>query len=600
MRSLLFSSLSRHAAATPSSSASHPHPNSHSHPHPHPHSHSHPHSCASSKPTSTDTTPPTPAAAAAAAAASAASHRSSSTNSGSRTPKHAPSKPDDATVTVTVKPIRSASPSTCSSSAASVVSSSGLDAAMVKRGRVKREASSSLSPSSPPSTTTTSLCRPTTPTSPVQIPNEHSGRETAHGAVKRHAAHRTRHPHHVHSPEALSPSLAALLAVTDIPRQTRRRRRTARPLTVDEIVSDQHVSEKELSLTLGRGPLDLLLSPPEDLADDYVSASESNVGSAKARTTSADSIPSLGDSFVTDMVSSVDTPGSVGSSSHRRRLSPMRRSLEPVRSPSDATEKHPLAADGLGLDLDDMDGMDFHVFEQPADEVDKPQFLEPFKPLRSVFKSNLTASLRALRSAAKSFSGINFPSIPPDDLLTRSILTIDANVPYADERRPPVTEEMPSAELRRYLNPTTSSHIDPQPAPSRPFAASIQMQTYKVQRSRSPQWSPPSSPRSPYPAASPQTASATSPSHQHQHQHQQQPARPGNQTPVPGMRQREMRENPDFIRIAVMEMAMRKRGKLDNQRPGRARWALPPRRPSMRPYEIGPNGVPARWTPVNY
>lgn len=64
------------------------------------------------------------------------------------------------------------------------------------------------------------------------------------------------------------------------------------------------------------------------------------------------------------------------------------------------------------------------------------------------------------------------------------------------------------------------------------------------------------------------------------------------------MRPREMRENSDFIRIAVMEMAMRKRGKLDDQRPGRARWALPPRKHSTAPYEIGPNGVPSRWVSI--
>jgi hypothetical protein len=66
------------------------------------------------------------------------------------------------------------------------------------------------------------------------------------------------------------------------------------------------------------------------------------------------------------------------------------------------------------------------------------------------------------------------------------------------------------------------------------------------------------------------------------------------------MRQREIRENSDFIRIAVMEMAMRKRGKLDDQQPGRARWALPPRKTSSKPYEIGANGVPSRWIPVSH
>jgi hypothetical protein len=66
----------------------------------------------------------------------------------------------------------------------------------------------------------------------------------------------------------------------------------------------------------------------------------------------------------------------------------------------------------------------------------------------------------------------------------------------------------------------------------------------------------------------------------------------------PVARQRDMRENSDFIRIAVMEMAMRKHGKLDDQKPGRAKWALPPRKPSTKPYEIGENGVPVRWIAV--
>jgi hypothetical protein len=198
-----------------------------------------------------------------------------------------------------------------------------------------------------------------------------------------------------------------------------------------------------------------------------------------------------------------------------------------------------------------------------------------------------------LRQAARSFSNLNFPSIPPEDFLTRSILTIDPQVPYTDERRPPPLEEEPTAALRRYLNPTTTARLEkPQlPASSsgpvlRTFTASIQMQTYKVQRSRS---APPTLNRSPSPLAGGGAYSAAQ-------------SAPTSQTkpslaeyPSPGPRQREMRENPDFIRIAVMEMAMRKRGKLSEQRPGRARWALPPRKPSSRPYVVGPDGVPARW-----
>jgi hypothetical protein len=71
-------------------------------------------------------------------------------------------------------------------------------------------------------------------------------------------------------------------------------------------------------------------------------------------------------------------------------------------------------------------------------------------------------------------------------------------------------------------------------------------------------------------------------------------------TPAVGplARQRGMRENSDFIRIAVMEMMMRKNGKLDDKMPGRARWALPPRKPSNKAYEIGEGGVPVRWIPT--
>ena len=63
----------------------------------------------------------------------------------------------------------------------------------------------------------------------------------------------------------------------------------------------------------------------------------------------------------------------------------------------------------------------------------------------------------------------------------------------------------------------------------------------------------------------------------------------------PVTRQRDMRENSDFIRVAVMEMRMRRNGKLDENAPGRARWALPPRRVSTAVYEIGEGGVPLRW-----
>jgi len=347
------------------------------------------------------------------------------------------------------------------------------------------------------------------------------------------------------------------------------------------------VSEKELSLSLSRSPLDLLLSPPDDLDYDDTSLSESALGSVlSTRTVSVESMPSLSDSLPLDAQSAFDFSPLTPSPRGRRRSRPTRLSLEPVSSPPGEPDAHPLSVP------DPIEELDFRVFQRASEKEKKDHIAFHYLPLRSAFKSNLTASLRAIRSAARSFSAFSLPSIPPDDFLTRSMLTIDPKVPYTDERRPPVLDEEPSAALRRYLNPTSNSRIESPPAaysPLRPYTASIQMQTYKVQRSRD----MPTSRQVQLPA--PSTTGQTTP-------YQPPPQNP-HQTafsyPPGTMRQREMRENSDFIRIAVMEMAMRKMGKLSDERPGRARWALPPRKPNARPYEVRADGVPSRWVPVS-
>jgi hypothetical protein len=358
-------------------------------------------------------------------------------------------------------------------------------------------------------------------------------------------------------------------------------------LTADVIIADERsLSEKEFSWSLSRGsPMEVLMSPPDSLDEEFLGSDCGSV--SMARTLSVDSMPSLGDSFGTECISSIDTPRSSSPQPlHRRKASPIRSCLGPIRSPPDSIVEHPLSPEPQ-----DEDGLDSLGLQSTGSDATTSYQFIPFKPLRAVFKSNLTASLRALRSAAKSFSNLNFPTIPPDDLITRSILTMDPKVPYADERRPPVTEEIPSAELRRYLNPTTRLSRETQSRPLQQpgtFAASIQMQTYKIQRSRPTD----AAARNAYPSASPLSPSSAA------GQPAPTPAQ-DSMPPLPAMRQREMRENPDFIRIAVMEMLMRRRGKLDNSKPGRARWALPPRKTSTKPYAIGPDGVPERWVPLS-
>ncbi|KAK3302296.1 uncharacterized protein B0T15DRAFT_404217 [Chaetomium strumarium] len=438
--------------------------------------------------------------------------------------------------------------------------------------------------------------RPMNASTPVQIPVRPKSRDAAH-PQKAHRSHGDRKSHSsarrlrdTHSPDAIPPSVAALLAITNIPPpkggRSMRQTRTEKRMTVESIIERAQESEKELSLKLSKGPMDILLMAPEDLEADDTSTCGSGPGSfLSARTISLDSMPSLSNSFTTATLSSFESPRTPP---RRRKIQPTRRSLEPVSSPPGELENHPLSSPEI-----EVDELDFRVFGSKDEAPDKKSSRLPFRPLKSAFKSNLTASLRALRQAARSFSNLNFSSIPPEDFLTRSILTIDPQVPYTDERRPPPLEEEPTAALRRYLNPTTTARLEkPQTVSSGPvlrsFTASIQMQTYKVHRPRS---APASSDRGPYPSVGPSSTPQSSESSQ---------PKPVTEYPTPGPRQREMRENPDFIRIAVMEMAMRKSGKLSSKRPGRARWALPPRKPSTRPYVIGPDGVPARWVSVTH
>ncbi len=496
--------------------------------------------------------------------------------------------------------------------------------------------------------------RPPTPTSPVQIPIKASGHETAHTRKSKHRHYQDpdswrssrqsqarsssrRQSHLVYSPDSIPPSVAALLANTSIPpprpsrslRQSRNfsgDRLSEKRMTVNSIIERAQEVEQEFSMSLSKSPLDVLLTAPEDLEDDddaFISDSTPNP-TLSTRTVSLESMPSLSDSVVTGTISSYDSPLTPTRRPSGRKARPTRRSLTPVSSPpGQRVSDHPLSmvsTDGASDSDVDVDSLDFRVFQpatpDPLAKTTESRF--PLQPLKSAFKSNLTASLRALRNAARAFPNFNLTSIPPEDFLTRSLLTIDPRIPYTDERRPPPLEEEPSAALRRYLNPTSGARIDPRLSaaqmlspPVMPsasllmaspllastagaapgaagqarstFTASIQLQTYRVRRSRH---APPSSRSSSSgPGSTPPPPSGRSP--------------PGMSEYHPfGQRQRELRENSDFIRIAVMEMAMRRVGKLDDRKPGRARLALPPRKMDGKPYVVGADGVPARWASV--
>jgi hypothetical protein len=171
--------------------------------------------------------------------------------------------------------------------------------------------------------------------------------------------------------------------------------------------------------------------------------------------------------------------------------------------------------------------------------------------------SNLTASLRVLKSAARSFTSLTAVATAlqqPEDYLTRSILSITPQ--YTDERRPALRDEEPTPALRRYLNPWSSVHDET------PCTGAVQMQTYNITgRSKS--------------------------------------GRAGRTEKLdeescacgPNVRQREVRENADFLRVIVLEMNMRREGKLSDTAQGKARYMLPPRQAS----KLRTVGDPSRW-----
>lgn len=391
----------------------------------------------------------------------------------------------------------------------------------------------------------------------------------------------------------LPPAVAALLANTAIPRPGRRpqsikRNEQYQRLTVDAVLN--HNSKKECSYnSIERSPLDLLLSPPDDLDDADVDSDSASPSYMTSTTMSSEDMgtPSLIDS------SSREASPSPGNfpltpsfrARQQRRVTPNRkqeRVREPANSPPpEIVTDHPLSES----DTINVEELDFRVFSTSKTEKSEDESSPPTpKPRKSAFKSNLTASLRALRSAATALSNLAAPTIRPDDFLTRSIMTLDPRVPFTDERMPPRLEDMgegvATPALRRYLNPTTNAPIEAhvphslvQTSAPHKITASIQLQTYKV------------SAKALKPVVPKRGSSSVS-------------AESRIVEKGAAVKQRDMRENSDFIRVAVMEMLMRRNGKLADNVPGRARWALPPRQASTKEYVVT-DGVPARWIGVS-
>ncbi|KAJ5690254.1 hypothetical protein N7462_004646 [Penicillium macrosclerotiorum] len=390
----------------------------------------------------------------------------------------------------------------------------------------------------------------------------------------------------------LPTSVASMLNATAIPVprrswSTRRPRKLPRGNHVEEFsrMMQEGLKSKDDYLLGGSGntPLDILLSPPDEDHDRYSTGNESELEpSFSARSLSSDSMPSLEPDVGSPCSSSLPPTPASHKSSERRHLR--------YSTSEDCALNHPL----LETEMDDLEIVEFENPDEPIRQAgDEPSkrsaSFGTFPRLRSSFKSNLTASLRAIKSAAQSVSTFTTPSVQPEDFLTRSLFTITPEM--TDDRRPPPMKEPPSPALRRYLNPTPISpaemcvyHDHPRdkqdPAGSCPV--SIQMQTYRRSRDRG---------------------------HRRNHFHVV-PSKNRDQyytfdPEVPPMsRQREPRENSDFLRMVVLEMNMRRSGKLREDIPTRARIMLPPRK--SNPYRLSGDyedhdndTVPSRWVGVS-
>ncbi|KAF1973842.1 hypothetical protein BU23DRAFT_463453 [Bimuria novae-zelandiae CBS 107.79] len=420
---------------------------------------------------------------------------------------------------------------------------------------------------------------------PVVIPLRtpaRTGTATATQTVKvrGHNGGRPQRASRNHKPDAIPPAVAALLAVTAIPKMPTRRRKGSsmdRRISMDELIQEWKQDEPELPSSIVGSPLDLLLGRVDESDEDYGSlvSEEQEKDFARSMTTtrsiSSDSLSTIPPSLVTDSPSftshwdEMSTP-----ESYRRSFSDRREKTVSSPPKEDCVLDHPL----LHFSPDDCE--DMANMETPDVVTPLAVSSERF----SSFKSNLTASFQALKSAAKSFSNFTAPSVPPDDLLTRSLLSPK----FTSEMRPKHIQGTPSAELRRYLNP--------QPAPISPTELSmqlhdaltmnidedtsapmIQMQTYE-RRNRSKSRRKPTDPFAEAGRAQPDAHA---------------------------VRQREPRENSDFLRVIVLEMNMRRVGKLDSKAVGKARIWLPPRKlgANKAPSNQGAESrIPDRWVAV--
>ncbi|MBE7181892.1 MAG: hypothetical protein INR71_11925, partial [Terriglobus roseus] len=310
-----------------------------------------------------------------------------------------------------------------------------------------------------------------------------------------------------HDAAALPPAVAALLAMTAIPphRKGQKRRQVQAPSTrprhmsLSELVDEWHAMDlgDASSFSPSSPAMEFLLSSPDHESALARSPSDDELPDRftfAARSQSDDSIPSL-DSECRSLQSAVDpvTPlpsaPSGGETSSVKSVGSARREKDKWSPRSvDCACDHPLLQTSVP-DSPDTDSSPLspprqrhlerklhhralhrqhhrhyhprHLLQHvpsrqrlqpsshPSVQPVKYQTSKSWRPL-SNFRSNLTASLETLKSAATSISNFTAPSLTPDDYLSQSLF--DTITPYRSEVRPRFSG-IPNAQVRRYFNP---------------------------------------------------------------------------------------------------------------------------------------------------
>ncbi|KAK5119065.1 hypothetical protein LTR62_000276 [Meristemomyces frigidus] len=371
------------------------------------------------------------------------------------------------------------------------------------------------------------------------------------------------------------------------PTQYRRKSREQQRVSIDELVNEWK-NEDRLKASYSSSPALSVLLESAAFGEEQLAVSQDSCVGARCmstRSASSESMPSLeGDERSVLSLSSPRTPESLRS---RKSLTNLRRGKpRPSFSREETVDDcHPLAPTPL---LSDSDADDV-VMATPRRRPSAPK-------TTSSFTSNLTTSLRALKNATlSSFASFSLSSATaasqriPSSRFTDDMLW---SHPYlfprlTSEIRPAIQGTATEAQ-RRYHNPNPPLSFEEQETPFQlalhaPYLEeqaadlpAIQLQNYAA-GGRVKRKSTNASKRAAGPDPNSEAGRALLSS-------------------ATGMKQREPRENSDFLRVVVLEMNMRREGKLET---GRARIWLPPRQVSGQAARAVGGTVPERWVGVS-